>query len=201
IQKKKDIRNKKLKNFFIGAYQSFLFNKWLSLRIDISHLLKLDENFKEVLIAYLHTQDIPKCLNDKQYCKMIKNQPHFFKLFVGDSMCHYPFGRNFTINKESFNEDSQRFLRKDISIMGLLSGQKMQPMQDLAGFFEKDFVDSRIKSVGQRRYAWIFVEDLDFFYKEEEAQGEFSFYLPKGVYATNLLREIAHQEIMQTKLE
>ncbi|MDE6958785.1 MAG: tRNA pseudouridine(13) synthase TruD, partial [Helicobacter apodemus] len=141
--------------------------------------------------------DIPECFSDKQYCKGIKNQPHFFKLFSGDMMCHYPFGRNFMISNESLYEDSHRFLNKSISVMGLLGGKKMQVTQNLAGFFEKNFVDTRIKSIGQRRYAWIFVEDLEFFYKEEEAQGEFSFYLPKGAYATNLLREIAHNEVMQ----
>ncbi|AWI33834.1 tRNA pseudouridine(13) synthase TruD [Helicobacter apodemus] len=201
IKEEKKLRNKKLRDFLIGAYQSLLFNQWLSLRIDISHLLKLDENFKEVLTAYLHTQDIPECFSDKQYCKGIKNQPHFFKLFSGDMMCHYPFGRNFMISNESIYEDSHRFLNKSISVMGLLGGKKMQVTQNLAGFFEKNFVDARIKSIGQRRYAWIFVEDLEFFYKEEEAQGEFSFYLPKGAYATNLLREIAHNEVMQTEWE
>ncbi|WP_104721188.1 tRNA pseudouridine(13) synthase TruD [Helicobacter mesocricetorum] len=199
VEGKKKMRNKKLKNFFIGAYQSFLFNQWLSLRIDLSHLLKLEEDFKEVLVAYLHTQEIPECFKDKQYCKTIKNQPHFFKLFSGDIMCHYPFGRNFTTNDTSLYEDSYRFLNKDISIMGLLGGVKMQTTQDLAGFFEKNFIDKRITSVGQRRYAWIFVEDLEFVYNKEEAQGEFSFYLPKGAYATNLLREIAHNEVMQVE--
>ena len=110
IKGEKKLRNKKLRDFLIGAYQSLLFNQWLSLRIDISHLLKLDENFKEVLTTYLHTQDIPECFSDKQYCKGIKNQPHFFKLFSGDMMCHYPFGRNFMISNESLYEDSHRFL-------------------------------------------------------------------------------------------
>ena len=119
----------------------------------------------------------------------------FAELRSKSSICFSRLLNSFMV--KCLYEDSHRFLNKSISVMGLLGGKKMQVTQNLAGFFEKNFVDTRIKSIGQRRYAWIFVEDLEFFYKEEEAQGEFSFYLPKGAYATNLLREIAHNEVMQ----
>ncbi|WP_231232565.1 tRNA pseudouridine(13) synthase TruD [Helicobacter canadensis] len=111
-------------------------------------------------------------------------------------MCHYPFGKNFLTQEETIIKDSQRFIEKDIVPTGLLSGSKVQISEKEAGFFENLFVDNKIKSVGQRRYAWIFPENLTLSYKEEEAQGELEFFLPKGAYATNLLRELAHSEII-----
>ena len=191
-----------MQNFLISAYQSHLFNQWLSLRIDISHLItKIKEReIYQALEMYFHTKEIPQAFLDMNYCEMLKMQPHFFKIFYGDYMCHYPFGKNFLVEEELL-VDSRRFMEKDIAPTGLLSGIKSQISQKEAGFFESKFIDSRIKSVGQRRYAWIFPENLQFLYKQEEAQGELKFFLPKGAYATNLLRELAHREIMQEEEE
>lgn len=201
IERKRKIRNKKLQNFLISAYQSYLFNLWLSLRLDISHLIAntAPESLCQALKIYLHREEIPHHFSDIAYCKMLKNQPHCFKLLKGDSLCHYPFGRNFTLNEMSdLVAESERFMRKEIAITGILSGAKAKVSEEEAGFLESQFLDSRIRNVGQRRYAWIFPENLSFRYKEQEAQGEIEFYLPKGAYATNLLREIAHREMMET---
>ena len=130
---------------------------------------------------------------------MLKAQKHTFKLLVGDVLCHYPFGKHFIL--EDLERESTRFLQKDIAPMGLLSGRKVAFSQEDAEFFERRYWDAAIPSVGQRRYAWIFPQDLKFFYKEEELHGELSFSLPKGAYATNLLREIAHREIQETSKE
>lgn len=202
VEGKKRMRDRKMQNFLISAYQSHLFNQWLSLRIDISHLItKIKEReIYQALEMYFHTKEIPQAFLDMNYCEMLKMQPHFFKIFYGDYMCHYPFGKNFLVEEELL-VDSKRFMEKDIAPTGLLSGIKSQISQKEAGFFESKFIDSRIKSVGQRRYAWIFPENLQFLYKQEEAQGELKFFLPKGAYATNLLRELAHREIMQEEEE
>jgi tRNA pseudouridine13 synthase len=45
---------------------------------------------------------------------------------------------------------------------------------------------------GARRFAWIWVDDLSMKYKEDEAQVELNFTLPKGSYATVLLEELTH---------
>ncbi|MBD5165055.1 tRNA pseudouridine(13) synthase TruD [Helicobacter sp.] len=201
IEGKCKIRNKKLQNFLISAYQSYLFNLWLSLRLDISHLIAntAPESLHQALKIYLHCEEIPHHFSNMTYCKMLKNQPHCFKLLKGDSMCHYPFGKNFILNEmDNLIAESERFMRKEIAITGILSGAKAKVSEEEAGFLESRFLDSRIRSVGQRRYAWIFPENLSFHYKEQEAQGEIEFYLPKGAYATNLLREIAHREIVET---
>ncbi|WP_297814232.1 tRNA pseudouridine(13) synthase TruD [uncultured Helicobacter sp.] len=204
VENKRKIRNKKLQNFFISAYQSYLFNSWLSLRIDISHLIaNTDSNsLYKALKIYLSCDEIPNRFNDVIYCKKLKNQPHFFKLFYGDCLCHYPFGKNFILDETSdLIAESKRFIQKNIAVTGLLSGARAMIGKEEAGFFESKFLDSRIRNVGQRRYAWIFPENLSFNYKEQEAQGEIEFYLPRGAYATNLLREIAHCEIIETAKE
>ncbi len=198
IQGKRKMHDKKMQNFFISAYQSHLFNQWLSLRITFSHLIENVESkdlFKALKLQF-DSQVIPQIFEDREYCKVLKSQPHFFKILSGDYLCHYPFGKNFIAEQEKILDDSQRFLAKDIAPTGLLSGIKAQIAQNEAGILENLFIDSRIKSVGQRRYAWVFPENLTFAYKEEEAQGELRFFLPKGAYATNLLRELAHREIM-----
>lgn len=209
------VRNKKMQNFLLSAYQSYLFNAWLSLRLDISHIISTNpahsiakalqiyaDNLTDNLKAFIPSLAIPQIFTHHDYCNALKSQEHCFKLFSGDIMCHYPFGKNFSIeNREDLMQESQRFLSKDIAPTGLLSGIKASVSKEVAGAFEIPFSDSKIQSVGTRRYAWIFPQDLQFTYKEEEAQGEFSFFLPKGAYATNLLREIAHREIMESQNE
>lgn len=204
IEGKSKIRNKKIQNFLVSAYQSYLFNQWLSLRIDISHLIATTAPnlLSKALKIYLSCDEIPSEFHDIAYCKKLQKQPHFFKIFYGDFLCHYPFGKNFILDETSdLIAESERFMRKETAITGLLSGKKAKASEKEAGFLESKFLDSRIKSVGQRRYAWIFPENLNFYYKEQEAQGEMSFFLPKGAYATNLLREIAHREIIEATKE
>ena len=49
---------------------------------------------------------------------------------------------------------------------------------------------------GARRYAWVFPKDIDGRYKNEEAQYELNFYLPKGCYATVLIEELAKRKLL-----
>lgn len=48
---------------------------------------------------------------------------------------------------------------------------------------------------GERRFSWIFPEDMEYEYKENDAWFELKFFLPKGCYATNVIQEIAKREI------
>lgn len=201
VEGKRKIRDKKIQNFLVSAYQSYLFNLWLSMRINLSHIIQsVDSNMLyKSLQEFLKIREIPQEFKRIDFCKILKNQTHFLKLFYGDIMCHYPYGKNFTLdNGSDLVVESKRFLEKNIAITGLLSGVKMSNASSVAGFFENLFLDKNIKSVGQRRYAWIYPQAIKFNYKEEEAQGEISFFLPKGAYATNLLRELAHCEIMDS---
>jgi len=178
-------RNKKMKKFFISAYQSHLFNLWLSKRVEIS---KLFDSFDE--------EELDKLFNfPKETIKQVKTQAQFFKMLPGELMHHYPHGRIFIC--EDLATESQRFFEKDITPTGLLAGKKAQHATGIAANFEKDFskeAEPFIEQMnGTRRFAWIWAEDLEMVYKEDEWQVELNFSLPKGSYATVLLEELLHQ--------
>ncbi len=168
------IRDRKTKEFLMGAYQSYLFNQWLSKRMELSHLL---EKFTEA--------ETEQVLNlPKGSLKGTKSQPNFFKLVEGDVMMHYPYGRLFTV--ENLEEEAKRFAEKDIAPAGLLPGKKTKRAEGTAGLIESPFAEE-INLNGARRYAWIQVTDIKKTYIEEKAHYELSFVLPKGSYATNVL--------------
>lgn len=168
------IRDKKTKEFLMGSYQSYLFNLWLSKRMEINHLLEkfTEEETEQVL-------GLPK-----GSLTGTKSQPNFFKLLEGDVMMHYPYGRLF--NVENLEEEAQRFASKDIAPAGLLPGKKAKLAEGVAGLIEAPFALA-LPLNGTRRYAWIQVTDVHHTYVEEKAHYELGFVLPKGCYATNVL--------------
>lgn len=182
IQKGKRPRTKKEK-FFVSAYQSYLFNNWLSKRVEISQIV--DE---------FSVDAICKALNiSHESASYLKAQEGFLKLFKGDLASHYPHGRVFEI--EDIAQESARFYAKDITLTGLLSGKKVLHASGDALEIEKAFIDEQVPTQGDRRFAWVFPEEIAFNYKEELAQAKLSFYLPKGCYATVLLEQIAKKSL------
>ncbi|MEA2047173.1 MAG: tRNA pseudouridine(13) synthase TruD [Campylobacterota bacterium] len=168
------MRDRKTREFLIGSYQSYLFNQWLSRRMELNHLLEtFTENEAEEVMG------LPQ-----GSLKGTKSQPNFFKLVEGDVMMHYPYGRLF--NVENLEEEAKRFMQKDIMPAGLLPGKKTKHAQGSAGIIEAPFI-KEIMLNGARRYAWIEVTEISKNYVEEKAQYELSFVLPKGCYATNVL--------------
>ncbi len=186
---KKREKNQKKRKFFISAYQSHLFNLWLSRRVEMN---KLFGSF-----------DIKELTNLFNYPKNILentvNQKSFFKILPGDIGHHYPYGKSFEC--DDIIAEAQRFQNKETTITGFLPGCKSVRATDIAGIIEKEFMqESEVvldKMQGSRRFAWIFPEILDYKYKKEEAWFEFSFFLPKGSYATVLLEEILHKKIQE----
>ncbi|WP_345993949.1 tRNA pseudouridine(13) synthase TruD [Sulfurimonas sp. HSL-1716] len=175
-------RNPKVKKLLINSYQSHLFNLWLSRRLEIS-----------ALINSFSVKELEPMLNlSKHTLEQMKEQTHPFKMIVGDVIEHYPHGRLF--NFEGDQDDIKRFEEKKVSITGLLCGKKAWQAKDEARLIEKDY-DEKIAADGARRYAWIFPENVEGEYKEEEAWYELHFSLPKGSYATVLIEEIAKREI------
>ena len=175
-------RNPKIKKLLINSYQSHLFNIWLSRRLEIN---KLVESFSaaelvETLNLPLHT------------LTAMKEQMHPFKIIMGDVIEHYPHGRLF--NYEGDKEDIKRFEERNVSVTGLLCGKKAWLAKDDAWTLEKDYNET-IAADGARRYAWIFPEEVEGEYKEQEAWFELHFSLPKGSYATVLIEELAKKEI------
>ena len=168
------IRDRKTREFLIGSYQSYLFNNWLSKRIEISLLL---EKFTEA-----EAQQVLGL--EDGVLDGTKSQKQFFKLLNGDLMMHYPYGRVFYA--EDVAEEASRFTLKDISPTGLLAGNKVKRAEKSALTIERDY-DEVTKQSGTRRYAWIFPSHIEKKYIEEKAHYELSFFLPKGSYATTLL--------------
>jgi tRNA pseudouridine13 synthase len=172
-------RNKKLKQMYINAYQSYLFNNWLSKRIEISKLL---DNFKAVELKDKLNLSIDKI-------KQIQSQQHPFKIFQGDLMHHYPYGKIFYAT--DLESESEKFLAYDRVPTGLLCGKKVKLAQDDARNLEKEF-DVAMNEYGSRRFAWVFPTEIQSEFKEEKNWFELNFSLPKGSYATELIAELLH---------
>ena len=188
LEGKREERRRKMKNFFISAYQSHLFNLWLSKRVEMSKLFN-SFSVDELNLIFNYS---------KETISQIKNQKNFCKILPGDIMHHYPHGKAFMINE--MIEESRRFQNKEITLTGLLVGKKPIKADGIAGDIERDFFDEcqdYLKLMqGSRRLAWIFPNDIEYKYKEEEAWFELNFFLPKGSYATVFLEELLHSEVV-----
>jgi len=175
-------RNPKIKRLLINAYQSHLFNMWLSRRLEINTLIN---NFEAKELESLLNMSI-------QQIQKLKEQKHPFKLIMGDIMEHYPHGRLFDF--DGSEEDLTRFNERNISVTGMLCGKKVKMSSDIAGEIEKDF-DDEINADGARRYAWVYPTEIEGRFNKVEAQYELNFTLPKGSYATVLIEECAKRKI------
>lgn len=172
-------RKKNLRQMYVNAYQSYLFNNWLSKRIEISKLVTAFEP-KEIY------EKIKLPLDE---VKLMKKQKHPFKLMRGDLMSHYPFGRIFYV--EDVEDEAQKFFDKDRVATGLLCGKRVKKAQELAQAFEEEF-DVNMNEDGARRFAWVFPTEVESNYKEDKNWFEVQFTLPKGSYATEVISELIH---------
>ena len=172
-------KRRNLKQMYINAYQSYLFNNWLSKRIEISKLVDAFEP-KEIY----ERLNLPLDL-----VKRMKKLKHPLKIMTGDLLSHYPFGKIFTI--EDLETESDKFYDRDRVPTGLLSGKRVKNSIDLAYEIEKEY-EAPTGEDGARRFAWIFPEDVESNYKEDKNWMELKFTLPKGCYATELIAEIIH---------
>lgn len=102
-------------------------------------------------------------------------------------MRHYPAGNLYVV--EDPVAESVRFADRASVPSGPLPGGKLFAAKGEALEEEKAF-HAEIPSVGDRRYAWVFPEEVEGVYREEEAWYELRFFLPKGCYATTLIEEL-----------
>jgi len=179
---------KKLKGakekLLVSAYQSHLFNNWLSKRVYISSIINNNSIDKSSKIL-----SFPKDL-----VKVLSHQKNIFKLFIGDDMKKYPFGKSYPL--QDFDISTKEFQEHKSSPTGLLCGSQTDRAMSDARYLEEEFDDQELYSVkGTRRYAWIWPENLAFSYKESKKQFRLQFYLPKGSYATTFLEEIAKRSL------
>jgi len=168
------IRDRRTRAFLISAYQSKLFNDWLSRRVEISRLLESFSETEVETIAGLKQGTLAGT----------GNQKHFFKILAGDVMMHYPYGRFFYADHPQ--EEGEKFSARDRVPVGLLPGKRIKRAESAARTVESAF-DVPISENGSRRYAWIFPETIVRRYLPEKAQYELKFTLPKGAYATNVV--------------
>ncbi len=172
-------KRRNLRQMYINAYQSYLFNAWLSKRIEISKL-----------VSAFEAKDICEKLNlDVNLVKQMKNQEHPFKIIPGELMSHYPYGKIFTIDE--LEEEAEKFNLRDRVPTGLLAGKRVKNSVDIAYDYEEEF-DKKIPEDGARRFAWIFPDEIESEYKEDKNWFELQFTLPKGSYATELISELIH---------
>ena len=163
----------------VASYQSHLFNKWLSYRVKISSTIANNSAQKASKIL-----DFPL-----ELIKELRKQPQFFKLFLGDVMMNYPYGKSFYAN--NLAKVSKSFQAQEVSPTGLLCGDTAQRAKSDARYLEEQFDDSELTSLkGDRRYAWIYPKAIRTKYDKTNHTLEVSFYLPKGSYATTLLEQI-----------
>lgn len=173
------VTNSKLSQMYLNAYQSISFNEWLSKRIELSKLIEAFE---------------PKEITDRvgidvATLKELKAQKHPFKVLKGDVMEHYPYGKIFYA--EDVDSEAEKFFLKDRVPTGLLAGKKAKLAIGLAKKFEEEF-DKKTIVDGTRRYAWVFPSEIKSKYDDEKNHFEVEFVLPKGSYATELIRELTH---------
>ncbi len=173
------VRDRKLRKMYINAYQSYLFNGWLSKRIEIS---KIIDNFEAKEIS-------DKLGLSVETIKELQKQKHPFKILKGDVFSHYPYGKIFHI--ENLEEEMEKFYDRDRVPTGVLSGKKAKLAIEDALKFEEEFI-KETKEDGGRRFAWVFPTQISSEYKEEKAWFELNFELPKGSYATQLISELIH---------
>ena len=168
----------------VSAYQSYLFNRWLSQRINLSQVIE-----KHSLKEAAQILNYPAPL-----IEVLAKQPQFFKLFIGEALTQYPYG------KQSYCKDmahaAQRFQQKEISPTGLLAGDKVSRAHADAAYLEQPHDDEELTSLrGDRRFAWIWPETFSCEYTKESATLTVRFTLPKGAYATAFLEEIGKHSL------
>lgn len=181
----KDIAHsgKKLKGakekLLVSAYQSYLYNEWLSKRIKISRTI--NKNRPDEAAKHLQYP--------LELVKVLAKQPQFFKLFIGDDMQSYPYGKSYYL--QDFDKAVKAFQAQTSSPTGLLVGSKVKRALADARHLEEAFDDTELYALkGDRRYAWIFPKNLNLIYNENLQELTIQFYLPKGAYATTFLEEI-----------
>jgi len=174
---------KKLKGskekLLVSAYQSHLFNKWLGQRVKLS-----------TVIAKENAKFAAKKLNfPLELLEALAKQPQLFKLFIGDIVIAYPYGKSNFV--KDMLQSSKLFEQKKISPTGLLCGANAERAKSDAYYLEEEYDDTELSALkGDRRFAWIWPKEVETAHEKEKRKLTVEFYLPKGSYATTFLEEI-----------
>ena len=164
-----------IKMMFVHAYQSYIFNNVLSDRIEEFESLKIVEKgdwVDFVKLNYSFSEDFVR-VNDYNYKRV--------KFLIEKGLCSLAIplpGYETKLSDDWTSERIKYYLEMDeISLND----------------FKHEFKD--FSSRGSYRIADMLMEHTGFRYEFEGSDIEFSFYLPKGCYATILLREFVKKPL------
>lgn len=171
----------------VSAYQSHLYNKWLGQRVKLSTIITSNN-------AELAAKKLQYPL---ELVKVLAKQPHFFKLFLGDVIMPYPYGKlNYV---KDMHQSALAFNQKKVSPTGLLCGANVERAQSDAYYLEEEFDDTELNALkGDRRFAWIWPKEVETEYNPDNKKLTVAFYLPKGSYATTFLEEVGKFSLKET---
>jgi len=174
---------KKLKGskekLLVSSYQSYLFNSWLSQRVKLSNVILQNTTEKAA----------EKLTYPLELVTELAKQPQYFKLFLGDVFMPYPYGK--TTYVYDMHKSAQQFVQKKFAPMGLLCGASVQRSKNDAYYLEEPYDDTELSALkGDRRFAWIWPDEVETEYRSDKQILKVMFYLPKGSYATTFLEEI-----------
>jgi len=174
----------------VASYQSYLFNQWLAERVKLSKIVG-SHTIEEAAAILKYPQALVKAL---------AAQKPFFKLFLGDLMRRYPYGKESYV-KEML-QSSILFDEKKLSVTGLICGANARRSQSDAYHLEAPYDDEELSSLrGDRRFAWVWPEELQSRYDAGSRSLTFDFVLPKGTYATTLLEEIGKRPLKPQRID
>jgi len=172
----------------VSAYQSYLYNKWLGERVKLSTIIT--------------SNNVPQAAKKLQYpeelVKVLAKQEQFFKLFIGDTVTPYPYGKMSYV--KDMYQSAQVFAQKKLSPTGLLCGANVERAKSDAYYLEEPYDDTELNALkGDRRFAWIWPKDVETEYNPDNKKVTVAFYLPKGSYATTFLEEIGKFSLKEKK--
>ena len=163
----------------VSAYQSYLYNKWLSSRVKLSTIIT-DNKSEEAAKKLQYPIEL---------VKVLAKQPQFFKLFIGDVTMPYPYGKTDFV--KDMLQSAQSFKQGKISPTGLLCGANAERAKSDAYHLEEEYDDTELSSLkGKSVFAWIWPKEVETKYDSQSKELTVEFYLPKGSYATTFLEEI-----------
>ncbi len=169
----------------VAAWQSHLFNRWLSERVRASQIIR----------AQSEVEAAKNLQWPRELIQALRTQPGFFKLFQGDLLRKVPDGKKLFGCRDPL-QDAQAFARKRLTVTGLLPGAKVWRARSDARHLEAPWDDEELTALpGDRRDAWIWPEDLSGKILPDQEALELEFTLPPGAYATTLLEELAQRSL------
>ncbi|MEY3090903.1 MAG: hypothetical protein RL113_1219, partial [Pseudomonadota bacterium] len=172
----------------VSAYQSHLYDQWLSSRIKLSTVIR-DHSAEKAAKLLRYPLEL---------VKVLAKQPHFFKLFLGDVVMPYPYGKIDFVKEMLSAADA--FKHQKLSPTGLLCGANAIRAQSDAYHLEQPYDDTELYTLkGDRRFAWIWPKEVKTTYDEVSKKLTLNFYLPKGSYATTFLEEIGKFSLKLSK--